>query len=384
MSRNLYLQDGGSFSKFSTYAKSKINRLSGIPEARDAYPGELHPMSRVGNKVAFNNFLGPNTNVSARLKRGDKGISRADKAGKAHDLRFALAKNTDDLRKADNIFISKLKELELKGEPKFNTQIGIKGIQLKNKLEDSGIWSKEKFLNPFTDQEDISNAKRELGKLEQQGYGVKGILPGNILRKRLAKPKTKYFIKGRGIDIPKLMSKKILPHLVQMIKARGLVPKAKIGRGDYDKLEKYMRGRMKGGSLIAGLITAASLLPVGIEIGKVAVPFLINLFKKKKHQVGKGVIDVLGKLLLGAVASVIKEYSRAHKKKMSGSGLKDFLRKASKKFVDKFISAISKGGKVSLKIGKELLPIAEEIGPILLKDALIPFAKSLLKSKTIQ
>ena len=41
------------------------------------------------------------TNVLERMLRGDKGLTRADTAAKAHDLRYVIAENDDDVRKAE-------------------------------------------------------------------------------------------------------------------------------------------------------------------------------------------------------------------------------------------------------------------------------------------
>ena len=50
--------------------------------------------------------MGPNTNLLERLKRGDPPRTAVDRASQAHDIRYALAKTTDDIRKADNIMMN--------------------------------------------------------------------------------------------------------------------------------------------------------------------------------------------------------------------------------------------------------------------------------------
>jgi hypothetical protein len=56
-------------------------------------PGERHVLLKMPDgSNQFASFMGPGTNVMARLKRGDHGKTEADEIARAHDIRYSLAK----------------------------------------------------------------------------------------------------------------------------------------------------------------------------------------------------------------------------------------------------------------------------------------------------
>jgi hypothetical protein len=86
--------------------------------------GELHAIvyDQKNKKYTAANFIGPGTKLITRLKNNDKPIVLADKVAMGHDLRITLSKNINDIKKADNIMVNKLKYLRKnKMDINFNT-----------------------------------------------------------------------------------------------------------------------------------------------------------------------------------------------------------------------------------------------------------------------
>ena len=151
---------------------------------RQKFKGEKHiPLyTEEGFKVA--NYSGPGTNLETRLKSNDpelrEPITLTDTTAKAHDLRYALAENFDDIRKADNKMISKLQEIERDGlDYKINTKIVKNAMKAKRFFEDitkirgtfSGL-SKDGKKQSQLSNEEKELYKNALLKLERRGYGM--------------------------------------------------------------------------------------------------------------------------------------------------------------------------------------------------------------------
>ncbi|MDH3324843.1 MAG: hypothetical protein OEL89_04350, partial [Candidatus Peregrinibacteria bacterium] len=224
----------------STSSRSKLNRFGGFPDV--SYQGELHPISLAYSSKrgmvlpASNSYLGPNTNVEQRLRDktpalpGIDGSSDSpDKAGEAHDLRFLTAENTDDLRKADEKFKSKMRYFA-KTKEKYNpsTWIGLGGIELKNRLEDSGQMSKMKFFAPTKNPEMKELALRRLKELEQQGYGLRVRRPklgGRMGLKKYLKTTAGVLKKRLILPIANKIRTDVTKTLPQMANIYGAPPK---------------------------------------------------------------------------------------------------------------------------------------------------------------
>lgn len=126
-------------------------------------------------------WCGPKTHVLQRTKDGCPGVSEADKVCKAHDLRFTLARGPNMamwIRDADDRMVRKLKQIrQAKTDTRFNTDISMRGIQAKKKLEDWGIMRKGSFGPATQAGEKLSPADRkflqqQLNRLEMEGYGA--------------------------------------------------------------------------------------------------------------------------------------------------------------------------------------------------------------------
>ena len=61
-------------------------------------------------KIAPAVFSGPGTNLETRIRRGDKPLSYVDKTAEAHDIRYQLATNEADIKKADADMIKNLEK----------------------------------------------------------------------------------------------------------------------------------------------------------------------------------------------------------------------------------------------------------------------------------
>ena len=111
--------------------------------ARDQFQGERHVTVTLSDgSRGTANYMGSGTDIVERIRRGDPPRTPVDRAAMAHDLRYALARNTDDLRKAD---IKMVQEIDKLSDTPMNVFTGKKTIQAKMKAEDLGLISKQKF-----------------------------------------------------------------------------------------------------------------------------------------------------------------------------------------------------------------------------------------------
>jgi hypothetical protein len=345
--------------RLPTSVKKFVNSMSKNPNARPPFKGELHPVSFTSGKpgwTAFNNYLGPNTQVSKRLLRGDEPISRTDKVGQAHDIRFALAKNPSDLRRADIKLLNKLNRLKKEGEPRLNILPGELGIKAKMKLEERGIWKKDKFFNPIKDKKVIGIAKRKLKQLEQEGYGLS---PAQMLKRHILAPKK--------LNLTKILSGPFIREVITDMKRRGYRNMKKFKGGQKKLLEKeidlILTKQYGSGIVTTGLLVASSLLPVAVDLAKLIVPKILNLIKgkRKMSQKGKGALFKILGFLIKEMLKVAR--LKREEREMSGSGKKQFL-EFIKNFARSFAQVLEKG---------------IEIGVPLTKDVLVPILSALSK-----
>ena len=149
-------------------------------------------------------FAGPNTHIKYRLENTIKPLGAVDKSSKAHDLRYSLSKNIDDVRYADNKMISKLEEIDRKGlDYKLNVKAVKSAMKAKRLFEDVGVWSKGSFSDmkgAELPEEDKRLFETELNKLVQEGFGLAG--QGNVfnLPSDAGKYLPKGLFKGEGLE----------------------------------------------------------------------------------------------------------------------------------------------------------------------------------------
>jgi hypothetical protein len=174
--------------------------------ARPGYPGEKHAILELPNgKNGVANYMGPGTNVVARLKRGDPGRTLSDKVAKRHDIDYALSKKEktkeaqlQKVREADLRMIKSLQKIREDGsDSNRNVQLGMRLMQAKTIGEELGVLSKSKFAGDIgtIPKNELILLEKERNKLQQSGYGDNGkLLPGqklklSLLNKKLSGPK---------------------------------------------------------------------------------------------------------------------------------------------------------------------------------------------------
>ena len=140
------------------------------------FKDERHVPLITDKGVKLAEFAGPGTHIKYRIENNIKPINAVDKSAKAHDIRYSLSKNVDDVRFADNKMISKLEEIDRKGlDYKINVKAVKTAMKAKRLFEDVGVWNKGSFSD-MKGAELSDSDKRlfesELNKLVQEGFGI--------------------------------------------------------------------------------------------------------------------------------------------------------------------------------------------------------------------
>jgi hypothetical protein len=140
------------------------------------FKDERHVPLITDKGVKLAEFAGPGTHIKYRIENNIQPINAVDKSAKAHDIRYSLSKNVDDVRFADNKMISKLEEIDRKGlDYKLNVKAVKTAMKAKRLFEDVGVWDKGSFSD-MKGAELSDSDKRlfesELNKLVQEGFGI--------------------------------------------------------------------------------------------------------------------------------------------------------------------------------------------------------------------
>lgn len=140
--------------KVARRTKNTIKELRGD----NLLPGETHGLLWVpGKGLERSNFMGPGTDVFARLQRDDHGKTAIDEISRLHDIEYTLANNssrTDEeqlrmARAADmRMITSGWREFKAGRASAFDTVQGAGLIKAKTLLEDWKILNPRKFLSP--------------------------------------------------------------------------------------------------------------------------------------------------------------------------------------------------------------------------------------------
>jgi len=140
-----------------------------------ALPGEKHQIIYLSDGT-YNpaRYSGPGTNLSTRIKRGDQPLSYVDKTAQAHDLKYALANNNQDIRAADIRMVQSLNKARAnKLDSNFNINQA-ELIRLKILLEKAG--AKPEWFTTYgrasETPSDITIYEHKLKELQQQGFGL--------------------------------------------------------------------------------------------------------------------------------------------------------------------------------------------------------------------
>jgi Phospholipase A2-like domain len=139
-------------------------------------PGEKHQMIKMPDgRIAPAVFSGPGTNLETRIRRGDKPLSYVDKTAEAHDIRYQLATNEADIKKADADMIKNLDKAKADNLDNLFNIRQAELIKAKYLLQDKfGMptsWFTSFGLNGLKDKSLIPVMADKLKELEQQGFG---------------------------------------------------------------------------------------------------------------------------------------------------------------------------------------------------------------------
>ncbi len=138
------------------------------------FPGEKHAPLWVDGRYMPARYDGPGTALETRVRRGDIGLTRTDAESEAHDLRYSLARNVDDVRLADLKMLRVLKQsLDAKTDATFNILPAMGGIAAKVAAEKLGV-SPTFFTTFGRERQSLeTNAlfEKTLQGLQQQGLG---------------------------------------------------------------------------------------------------------------------------------------------------------------------------------------------------------------------
>jgi hypothetical protein len=142
---------------------------------RPAYEGENHAIIKLSNgRFGTASFLGPGTKVVERIRRGDPPRTEVDRVAQGHDLRYSVARDINDVRRADNKMISKVSEIARnKADNTWNINQA-RLISAKVALEDVGFLKRDAFsgnLKKTRNASDTALLKNKLAQVEQEGYG---------------------------------------------------------------------------------------------------------------------------------------------------------------------------------------------------------------------
>jgi hypothetical protein len=177
----------GFFDRTVNLVTSAWNRVFGKKTLNRARDGEKHAILKLpDNSLQPALYAGPGSKTLDRIKEqvlkagGDyntvKGLTNINTAAAAHDIRYALAKDTADVRVADKKMIAKIRQLQ--GDPATResllNQASLLGIQGKVALEKLGVLSPSQFTSfkavPDDDRQVYTKA---LQSLEQRGFAKK-------------------------------------------------------------------------------------------------------------------------------------------------------------------------------------------------------------------
>ena len=171
-----YSQGGGGF------YQTAVNYMFGS----DLGPDERHSIMRRDDGSWYPaSYNGPKTKLLENLRNNKKPINLTDEVSMYHDLRYSLAKNPDDVRKADLHMIRKIEQgFKDKSDYQTNLYTGYLPIKAKILAEDLGIMKPgsfagltkdrtEKKKKKYTDEE-FDYLKSKLAEGEQKGFGKKG------------------------------------------------------------------------------------------------------------------------------------------------------------------------------------------------------------------
>ena len=224
----------------SQQAKDFMNMLPDNDiNSRAGYAGEKHAIMKLPNgKWGSANFMGPNTQVMKRLKRGDNGLTPADEVAKRHDIDYSLASGMKDkqkqlkaVREADERMVKSLNRIaNNKSDSTVNIEMGRRLIQSKMLAENAGLLDKSAFAGSLTNVSDSDRVQlmSSRANMTMKGYGY----PHENLKKQIMKNLNKSNKKGNGVFA------KIGMHLKATKKCKNDPNRESCYKKEYKKLER--------------------------------------------------------------------------------------------------------------------------------------------------
>ena len=320
---------------------------------RPSYVGEKHGILELKNgKYGVANYMGPNTNLLERLRRGDPPRTEVDKASMAHDIRYALAKTPDDIRRADNIMMNAVDRIALNKTDSIKNITQARLIKAKVIGEDLGLIRRDAFSGDLSNKQ-ISDIDRitlmsKIGSLAHEGYGMKQkILPGDALKlkilKQMVKEKKMKF-KGSG-GMMDFISGKVIPNLMKKVG----IPQNIVPNGFLKNIISKSMEMVKDGNM-------SSIID---HLSKTILPLLANL--KSKSMGGNGIMTAgygkkkptLIKALSKGLKSDFKQYIKGSQE-LTGRGLMLSGSGGWEDFKRGFLSVFKPGAKILGQVASAL------------------------------
>jgi hypothetical protein len=325
--------------------------------ARPGFAGEKHAILKLKNgKFGVGNYIGPGTHLVERLKRGDPPRTEVDKVAQAHDIRYFQAKNSADVRRADNIMLNKVSSIQRNRGDAPQNILQAKLIKAKVLGENLGVLKRDAFSGDPKENAKVASANKgmfdaKLKTLEMGGYGGEKLLPGDALKLKILKNMTmkrtkqkvskklsggstsrdlgsQYKLIGSGLILPgggkgkitDFVIKKIIPSLLSTLNInKSSLPVAMLKTIVSKALMMAKSGNLS--SIISNLT-------------KTILPLITHAKIKSMGLGGRGISEVLGKhknMLLENLSkgmfNAFKWYlnksakSQGHKAPFGGSGL---------------------------------------------------------------
>jgi len=293
--------------------------------ARSGFQGEKHAILKLPNgKYGVANYAGPGTNLVERLKRGDPPRTEVDKISQAHDIRYFQAKNVEDVRKADNIMLNKVAQIQRNRGDAPQNIAQAKLIRAKTIGEDLGILKRDAFSGNFEENKKIQNREMidtKLKTLEQEGYGLGGLgmLPGDALKLKILKEmsrKRNKLISGAGKKMTGISSNKTFPDMKgYKLMGSGII----LPGGGKDNISNFVVNKVIP-SLMSVLNIPSSILPI---------PQLTSIISKSLDMVKNnnlpGIISQLSKTILPIVTHAKVKTMGGSGRLMKGKGITEIL-----------------------------------------------------------
>lgn len=229
----------------SNVASEKFNKN---PNYRQGFPGEKHALIDTPWGLTRASYLGPGTNLLARLERGDPpvdGPDGLDALAKVHDIAYGLARTAEDVRKADDDFLDGLAHVTSSTKMK-SFVMGL--FKAKKLAEDVGFLDPSKFAPDI--KQELSGMGFDEAMAKAGSFSAENVVMGAGMRgvgiKENIRDVSKLFIGKKG---------DLTEPLRQLRNIAFSVPEVK------EKVEEIVEEFLPGQQLKQRLVAAAKKIP---------------------------------------------------------------------------------------------------------------------------